>query len=167
MVAGQPPFAEALQRFTAWMIQNRLAAPAVPQDSSEEEEITPTVPPLRSVFVTCGDWDLKTMLPAQCAVSGVEVPLAMRTWINIKKVASHCFSRRIDGMPALLQRCGLSLEGRHHSGIDDAINIARCWVHLIKTYPELRTAEGIAPWLTRNTAMVAPPGAEGSQGKIA
>ena len=31
-------------------------------------------------------------------------------------------------MPQLLELAGLELEGRHHSGIDDARNIARCVV---------------------------------------
>ena len=33
---------------------------------------------------------------------------------------------RVDGMPSMLNLCGLELEGKHHSGIDDARNIARC-----------------------------------------
>jgi inhibitor of KinA sporulation pathway (predicted exonuclease) len=33
-------------------------------------------------------------------------------------------------MGEMLQKCGLELEGKHHSGIDDARNIARC---VIKT----------------------------------
>jgi inhibitor of KinA sporulation pathway (predicted exonuclease) len=29
-------------------------------------------------------------------------------------------------MPEMLEQSGLTLEGKHHSGIDDARNIARC-----------------------------------------
>ena len=31
----------------------------------------------------------------------------------------------VTGMPHMLELCGLELEGKHHSGIDDAKNIAR------------------------------------------
>ena len=33
---------------------------------------------------------------------------------------------RTTGMVAMLESSGLKLEGHHHSGIDDARNIARC-----------------------------------------
>ena len=32
----------------------------------------------------------------------------------------------VRGMPDMLHMCDLELEGKHHSGIDDARNIARC-----------------------------------------
>lgn len=38
------------------------------------------------LFVTCGDWDLKTMLPSQCALDNIPVPAYCKTWLNIKKV---------------------------------------------------------------------------------
>ena len=38
------------------------------------------------VWATCGDWDLKTIFPRQCAKSGVSVPASMRQWCNLKIV---------------------------------------------------------------------------------
>ena len=38
------------------------------------------------LFVTCGDWDLKDMLPSQCEREGIVLPDYMKTWMNIKKV---------------------------------------------------------------------------------
>lgn len=37
-------------------------------------------------FVTCGDWDLKTMLPNQCRTSKCSKPKYFSQWINIKRV---------------------------------------------------------------------------------
>jgi len=37
------------------------------------------------------------------------------------------------GMEDMLQKCGLKLEGRHHSGIDDAKNIASIVIHMLKS----------------------------------
>ena len=34
-------------------------------------------------------------------------------------------------MEEMLERCGLELQGKHHSGIDDSKNIARCIIHLL------------------------------------
>lgn len=42
----------------------------------------------KSMFVTCGDWDLQIMLPKQCRLSSVDIPSEMKHWINIKKAFS-------------------------------------------------------------------------------
>ncbi|KAF7966633.1 hypothetical protein HWV62_37589 [Athelia sp. TMB] len=85
-------------------------------------------------FLTCGDWDLKTMLPAQLAYTAKmqpgfsrAIPAPVDCWLNIK----HSFSRHYNitgrgrGMAGMLKYQKLQLEGRHHSGIDDCKNIAR------------------------------------------
>ncbi len=36
------------------------------------------------------------------------------------------------GIDKMLEKCGLSFDGRRHSGLDDAINIARIAVELLK-----------------------------------
>eukprot|EP00903_Cladosiphon_okamuranus_P014767 g13683.t2 len=84
------------------------------------------------LFVTCGDWDLKTMMPGQCELIGANVPSHFRTWANIKKEVvevTHPDQRgsrgRLPPMPDMLSSLGLTLEGRHHSGLDDSRNIAR------------------------------------------
>ncbi|KZP31261.1 exonuclease RNase T and DNA polymerase III [Athelia psychrophila] len=90
--------------------------------------------PADFAFVTCGDWDLKTMLPAQLAYTNKmqagfsqTTPLPLDCWINIKhSFASHYqLPGRGHGMKGMLKHQKLALEGRHHSGIDDCKNIAR------------------------------------------
>jgi hypothetical protein len=38
------------------------------------------------IFVTCGDWDLRTMLPGQCKSFNLNRADYFNKWINIKKV---------------------------------------------------------------------------------
>ena len=38
---------------------------------------------------------------------------------------------QVKGMPEMLDICGLKLEGKHHSGIDDSKNIASVAMHLM------------------------------------
>ena len=85
----------------------------------------------RVLFVTCGDWDFRTALPKQCRFSGVKVPGYLRQWCNMKQVYRKHTKRKARGMVGMLRELGLALEGRHHSGIDDARNIARivAWLH--------------------------------------
>jgi len=53
-VDSAPAFADVLRRHTAWLQQHGLGAEGADGRSM--------------AFVTCGDWDLKTMLPAQLAL---------------------------------------------------------------------------------------------------
>lgn len=86
-----------------------------------------------SVFVTCGDWDLKTMLPKDAWNNHLNVPNMYSKWINVKRVFSDVFKcDRAPAMPGMLSKLGLKLEGRHHRGIDDCVNIARISIALMK-----------------------------------
>ncbi|KAG5477971.1 hypothetical protein LSCM4_05367 [Leishmania orientalis] len=102
--------------------------------------------PMRSYcIVTCGDWDLKTMLPAQMRISGQHrTPLSFQRWCNLKKCMQQLgFGDRDEcngaapprgpsGIPDMLRMLGLQLQGHHHSGIDDCRNIAAALCALLK-----------------------------------
>lgn len=111
MVESEKDFKDVLNDFNYWMAEQR---------------------PGQFTFVTCGDWDLKTMLPNQCRTSDLPVPDSMTQWINIKKsyhAAKGNFPRSLQSM---LQGVGLTFEGRQHSGIDDSFNILRIMRELAK-----------------------------------
>ncbi|KAI0721254.1 exonuclease RNase T and DNA polymerase III [Cerioporus squamosus] len=86
-------------------------------------------------YLTCGDWDLKTMLPMQLRLSGIQVGLDPSTgalaapynrWINVKKSFQRLYGlKNPRGMAGMLRNAHMQLEGRHHSGIDDCKNILR------------------------------------------
>ncbi|KAJ3395874.1 ERI1 exoribonuclease 3 [Lobulomyces angularis] len=92
----------------------------------------------RSIFVTCGDWDLKSMLPRQAKNSNVKVPVYFQEWINIKTpfklylANSKIKNNKRLGMPTMLKTFGLPLIGRHHSGLDDCRNICNITYKLIQ-----------------------------------
>lgn len=108
-VDGAPLFHEVLAAHGMWM---------------EEHGLTET----NSVFVTCGDWDLGTMLPAQCKVGPRPVdsllPVYTR-WLNIKVPYNRLLGRKAPGMAGMLKGLGIPLTGVHHRGIDDCRNITK------------------------------------------
>ncbi|KAK2157668.1 hypothetical protein LSH36_187g06027 [Paralvinella palmiformis] len=108
MVDGQPNITETLQKLDVWMKNEGLLEPGV-----------------RSVFVTCGDWDLKTMLPNQSAYFGFTYAEYLKHWINIKKPFCESLGFYPKGMMPMLSQLKVEHEGRHHSGIDDSKNIAQ------------------------------------------
>ena len=79
------------------------------------------------IFVTCGDWDLKTMLPHQLGHADIRgaPPQYFSRWINIKKPFNAVMGFYPRHLNAMLEAVGLQFEGRPHSGIDDCRNIAR------------------------------------------
>lgn len=120
-VEGQPTLEETLESFHAWYKDNGLL------DSS-----------VSSCFVTCGDWDLKIMLPQQCRHFGLSRRPYFHQWVNIKRVFEKVTGVKPKGMPFMLQHFGLELEGRHHSGIDDSRNIARILAKLAELHPNIQ-----------------------------
>ncbi|KAL3942371.1 MAG: hypothetical protein SGBAC_003437 [Bacillariaceae sp.] len=85
----------------------------------------------RFLYVTCGDWDLKTCLPSQLAHHNQAVPQLFSNWVNLKKSYGNIYNRKARGMTAMLEDLGLKLEGRSHSGIDDSRNIARVCAQML------------------------------------
>eukprot|EP00980_Cylindrotheca_fusiformis_P002625 scaffold618_cov130-Cylindrotheca_fusiformis.AAC.29 len=108
------------------------------------ESGTPDTDQKHFLFVTCGDWDLKTCLPNQLGHHNVKVPSFFRSWVNIKKAYSKLYNRKANGMTSMLEDLGLDLQGRHHSGIDDSKNIARICVRMISDgwVPKATTCRG-------------------------
>jgi inhibitor of KinA sporulation pathway (predicted exonuclease) len=71
MVQDQEPFPAVLARFTAWYDSHGLS-------------------PGSAALVTCGQWDLATMLREQCLLSGLQLPhmldvAATGAFVNIKR----------------------------------------------------------------------------------
>ncbi|RUS75327.1 hypothetical protein EGW08_016916 [Elysia chlorotica] len=115
MVDNQKCFPEVFKDFHQWMEAENLLSPEV-----------------KSIFVTCGDWDLKSMLPRQCETSHLSVPSYFKRWVNIKKSYADVTRTFPKGMMHMLTGLNLTHVGRHHSGIDDCRNIASIVVELMK-----------------------------------
>eukprot|EP01098_Paradermamoeba_levis_P004763 TRINITY_DN2034_c0_g1_i1.p1 TRINITY_DN2034_c0_g1~~TRINITY_DN2034_c0_g1_i1.p1 ORF type:complete len:250 (+),score=62.26 TRINITY_DN2034_c0_g1_i1:86-751(+) len=125
-VNNAPVFEEVYQQVDDWLRSKNLV------DSQSKR--------VNFAFVTCGDWDLKTMLPKQTQLSGLHFPKYFKEWINIKHAFGSFFNVRPSGMTGMLSHLGMQLEGRHHSGIDDCRNITRVMIRLLE--------QGYVPQLT-------------------
>ncbi|CCW66053.1 unnamed protein product [Phytomonas sp. Hart1] len=132
-------------------------------------------PPSRSYcLVTCGDWDLKTMLPAQLKLTGgLDPPKSWRRWCNIKEFMKKMQPPLLKPKPRqpcdlleMLTAVGLSLQGRHHSGIDDCRNIAAVLCELLKRgcilKPTYEVDPNSVPWRSINLSSLDPSGASPS-----
>ena len=90
------------------------------------------------IIVTCGNWDLNTCLKSEAKCKNIVLEPYMRKFLNIKEIFpappgwKGKGKYRARGMTDMLDSLDLELEGKHHSGIDDTLNIARVLIELLK-----------------------------------
>jgi inhibitor of KinA sporulation pathway (predicted exonuclease) len=77
-----------------------------------------------ALAITCGDWDFRAMLPAEQSFHGIKPLPLFENWCNIKHAFKLFTGKKVDSMVRMLNVIGQELVGTHHSGIDDARNIA-------------------------------------------
>ncbi|XP_027171198.1 uncharacterized exonuclease domain-containing protein At3g15140 isoform X3 [Coffea eugenioides] len=113
------PFDEVIQQFEEWLGKHHLW---VKKPGGRLN---------RAAFITCGNWDLKTKIPAQCKVSRMALPSYFTEWINLKDIFLNFYNRRAPGMVSMMRELRIPLRGSHHLGIDDTKNIARVVQHML------------------------------------
>jgi len=83
-----------------------------------------------TTVVTCGDWDLKTMLPRQLKLTKTTLPYTLdrlfSEWSNMKKPFKRVMKHKERvSFVKMMDHLNLEITGHHHSGIDDCRNIAK------------------------------------------
>ncbi len=109
-------FASAVKDYQKWLAENGLVGD-------------------NFIIFTCGQWDLQTMYPAQCRLNrpNIKVTHPFKRWINIKLPFSKLYKvKRSGGMVKMMDYVGLTLQGRHHSGIDDCRNTGRLLLQMME-----------------------------------
>ncbi|KOC62217.1 ERI1 exoribonuclease 3 [Habropoda laboriosa] len=117
MVDNQLHFPEVFKKFCKWLEENNYF-----KDGND------------SAFVTCGDWDLKHMLPYQCKLDKVSLPAQFSKWVNLKGSfcdATEFYPRSLIDM---LSHFDLPVHGRIHSGISDVENMVKIIQNLNSKY---------------------------------
>lgn len=88
----------------------------------------------KSAFVTCGDWDLKVMLPTQCQYDNIQLPNYLKQWINLKVSFYDAKKHFPKSLRDMLRRLKIERQGTLHSGLYDAINMAKVIQELGKNH---------------------------------
>jgi 3'-5' exoribonuclease 1 len=68
----------------------------------------------------------------QCVLAKTAFPPYATKWVDVRKMFSSFYRVPSGNIPGMLENLELSFEGRQHSGIADARNIARVLVQLIR-----------------------------------
>ncbi|KAJ3244712.1 3'-5' exoribonuclease 1 [Chytriomyces hyalinus] len=87
-------------------------------------------------FACDGPWDIRDFVTKQCKLVGIPVPDYFHNYVNVRGLARKYFLTKTvsfrSGLVGMLDYFGLEFIGNQHSGIDDARNIARIAVELMR-----------------------------------
>ena len=61
----------------------------------------------------------------QCRLCSIPIPKYARKWINLRKLYRNFYKVQKGTLQDMVKNLGMQFEGRPHSGMDDARNIAR------------------------------------------
>jgi inhibitor of KinA sporulation pathway (predicted exonuclease) len=82
-------------------------------------------------WASWGDYD-RSQFERQCKAQEVGYPFG-KTHLSVKNLFALAYGLpRELGMAEALERVGIPLEGTHHRGGDDARNIAKLLIHLLR-----------------------------------
>lgn len=105
-VDSAPKFPDVLKSFNQWLEEQKI----------EPDEIA---------LVTCGDWDLGTMLPQMCSLHKIKkIPTIFHQWIDLKAIFKNAYhTKKKPSFKEMMEYLVLPIKGKHHCGIDDAVNM--------------------------------------------
>ncbi|BFY98839.1 hypothetical protein BsWGS_01879 [Bradybaena similaris] len=100
--------------------------------------------------LTDGPWDMARFLKTQVELSGISFPRWAKQWINLRKAYGAFYGSKRVNLHKMLEDLGMEFQGRPHSGLDDARNIAAVTVRLLQDGCVMRVNEhlhedGISP----------------------
>lgn len=124
-------FCKSLTGITQEQVSTGQDFPIVLQHHKEWLQQYTALDPEEVLIVTCGGWDLVTMLPEECRRWVIRPHWIYHHVLNIKDAFMQRYGPFRGGMAPMLAYMDLELLGRHHSGIDDCRNIARMTLQLI------------------------------------
>lgn len=123
MVNKGEQFPDTFKRHHKWLIDT------VPGYASGNADV---------YIITVGKWDISTQLPRDLKRWGMnknKIPKVYKTFYDIKDEFVYFMkpkNKRGHGMKNMLRQLKLTLDGRHHSGIDDCRNTAKILEELIR-----------------------------------
>lgn len=97
-------------------------------------------------FTTWSDWDFGVCLAKECARKRLKKPQFFNQWIDLKAIFREWYKFRPHNFTEALCHVGLQFEGREHSGIDDARNIARLAFKMVNDGATLSITKDLTPF---------------------
>ncbi|KAK9376796.1 ribonuclease H-like domain-containing protein [Lipomyces chichibuensis] len=134
-VDNAPTFREAIQLLDGFMKKHSDKLHPPPQIGSPPPNGWPNLGPRNYVWVTDGHADIERFLCLRsCRINRVRLPAYISGgYIDMKLLfKTHFKERGFRRLPDMLAKWGLSFEGREHSGLQDARQVARIMLFMVQ-----------------------------------
>lgn len=99
-------------------------------------------------FASWSDWDFGVCLHGECGRKRLNKPTYFDQWIDIKHTYKICYMHTPKNFADALKNAKLEFEGREHSGIDDARNIARLAFRMAVNGIQYEITKDLRPHIT-------------------
>ncbi|KAJ3041086.1 3'-5' exoribonuclease 1 [Rhizophlyctis rosea] len=84
------------------------------------------------LFICDGPWDIRDFIRKQCQTSILDRPPYLQRFIDLRKLYTEHYKRDRANLSGMLHGLGMKFEGREHSGLDDARNVARIVIKMME-----------------------------------
>jgi inhibitor of KinA sporulation pathway (predicted exonuclease) len=114
----------ALQQVHDWLVEKKVISGTMDEwmDSNKQ---TPFA------FITDGPYDLYNFLHRECEMKNIKKPVYYSQWNNIRLSFSDLYGLTAYSLMHMMNVLGIPFNGRHHSGIDDSLNIAKIAMRIV------------------------------------
>ncbi|KAM7345466.1 3'-5' exonuclease Snipper-like isoform 1-T1 [Cochliomyia hominivorax] len=134
------PLQTALMMFQEWLRKElrarHLTLPKVAKDNKIGN----------CAFVTWTDWDFGICLDKECSRKRIKKPPYFNQWIDLRVIYREWYKYKPLNFLDALTHVGLQFEGRQHSGIDDAKNLAALTHKLVNDGATLALTKDLTPF---------------------
>uniref|UniRef100_A0A1A9Z5H2 Exonuclease domain-containing protein n=1 Tax=Glossina pallidipes TaxID=7398 RepID=A0A1A9Z5H2_GLOPL len=134
------PLQTALMMFQEWLRKElrarHLSLPKMTKDNKLGN----------CAFVSWTDWDFGICLHKECSRKRLKKPPYFNQWIDLRAIYKKWYKYQPLNFADALRHVGLSFQGREHSGIDDAKNLAGLAYKLIKDGATLAITQDLTPF---------------------
>ena len=135
IVDAAPTLPEVIQQFEAWLPTVVYSYLPKPLDTNAPELPSPS-DVLQSIccFATDGPYDLRDFMHFHSVQrAGIYFPPLFYRWVNVRTAFASFYRTNPIGIRKMLFRQGDEFVGTPHSGIDDARNLARVVIQMLKS----------------------------------
>ncbi|XP_055856357.1 ERI1 exoribonuclease 2 isoform X3 [Episyrphus balteatus] len=134
------PLQTALMMFQEWLRKELRARNLHLPKMSKDNKMG------NCAFVTWSDWDFGVCLAKECQRKRLKKPQFFNQWIDLRALFREWYNYKPINFNDALQHVGLEFEGREHSGIDDAKNLAALACKMVNDGASLAITKDLTPF---------------------
>ncbi|XP_054089582.1 ERI1 exoribonuclease 2 isoform X2 [Zeugodacus cucurbitae] len=142
------PLQTAIMMFQEWL-RKELRARNLQLPKMSKDKMTGNC-----AFVSWTDWDFGICLTKECQRKRLKKPSYFNQWIDLRAIYRAWYKYKPLNFADAISHVGLAFEGRQHSGLDDARNLAALAYKMACDGAPLAITKDLAPFQLNSNCML-------------